>query len=87
MSLDTGRTHQIRVHMAHIGYPVMGDATYSRRPAELWRALSVTRQLLHAYRLTFQHPTRRQEVTVTAPVPTDLTRWLDKESLERISDF
>lgn len=74
--LETGRTHQIRVHMAHLGHPVAGDTTYGKHPAPYWQALGITRQLLHAYRLTFRHPATGREVTVTAPPPADMTPWL-----------
>jgi len=76
VSLDTGRTHQIRVHMAHLGYPVMGDATYGNRPPAFWHAMGVTRQLLHAHRLTFHHPVTRQPITVSAPIPDDMVQWI-----------
>ena len=85
VSLDTGRTHQIRVHMAHVGHPVIGDLTYGRRTATFWQSLGVGRQLLHAYRLTFQHPVTRRAVTASAPVPDDMTPWVSPETLERLS--
>ena len=70
---ETGRTHQIRVHLAGIGYPVVGDVTYGRR-SEL-----VTRQFLHAYRLTLSLPATGERVSFTAPIPIDL-----KDALERL---
>jgi len=76
VSLETGRTHQIRVHMAHLGHPVVGDSTYGKRSADYWRALGVARQLLHAFRLSFQHPVNSRPLTVSAPIPDDMTRWL-----------
>ena len=85
VSLDTGRTHQIRVHMAHLGYPIMGDTTYGRRLAPFWRPLGITRQLLHAYRLSFRHPETGRQLTVTAPLPEDVARWLDRGTLEHLS--
>ena len=75
LSLETGRTHQIRVHMAHLGHPVAGDLTYGKRPAAFWQALGITRQLLHAYHLSFQHPVTKRPVEVSAPLPDDLARW------------
>ena len=62
----TGRTHQIRVHLASIGHPVVGDAVYGR-PSKL-----VTRQFLHAWRLGFRHPIDGRELSFEAPLPADL---------------
>ena len=76
VALDTGRTHQIRVHMAHVGHPVVGDLTYGRRTASFWQSMGVDRQLLHAYHLMFQHPVTRRAVTASAPVPDDMTPWV-----------
>ncbi len=66
-TLETGRTHQIRVHMAHIGHPLVGDATYGGAPAH-----GLERQALHAYRLAFVHPFTQQALDWRAPVPADL---------------
>ena len=74
--LETGRTHQVRVHLAHVGHPVLGDATYGRRSASSWAALGVTRQLLHAYELSFRHPSTGAWMTFTAPLPPDMAGWL-----------
>jgi 23S rRNA pseudouridine1911/1915/1917 synthase len=76
VSLETGRTHQIRVHMAHLGYPVFGDPTYGAHPPAFWRSHGVTRQLLHAHRLAFQHPATGRPLTLTAPTPADFAPWL-----------
>ena len=84
VSLETGRTHQIRVHMAHLGHPVVGDTTYGRYPRAYWETMGVTRQLLHAYRLEFQHPVTGAPVAVTAPVPQDMTRWIPPEEVKRL---
>jgi 23S rRNA pseudouridine1911/1915/1917 synthase len=65
--LETGRTHQIRVHFLAIGHPVAGDPTYGRRDA-----LGLGRQFLHSHRLTFEHPVTGEEVDVEAPLPADL---------------
>jgi 23S rRNA pseudouridine1911/1915/1917 synthase len=83
--LETGRTHQIRVHMAHVGYPVVGDPAYGGRrrlPAgatpELVQALQTfPRQALHAARLTLTHPKSGKRVTYDAPLPADLAGLLD----------
>ncbi len=76
LALETGRTHQIRVHMAHVGHPVAADLTYGRRPPVFWQALGLTRQALHAWKLKFTHPATRRPVELTAPVPDELKRWL-----------
>jgi 23S rRNA pseudouridine1911/1915/1917 synthase len=81
VSLETGRTHQIRVHMAHLGHPVVGDAVYGRRPASFWQQQGVRRQLLHAYQLTFYHPVTKQPLTLQAPAPPDLARWCEPDLL------
>ncbi len=60
----TGRTHQIRVHMKHIGHPVCGDPIYGAA-----RGIPVPRLMLHAYSLSFTHPTTGERMTFTAPLP------------------
>jgi 23S rRNA pseudouridine1911/1915/1917 synthase len=71
-SLETGRTHQIRVHMAHIGHSLVADELYGGAPAA-----QLKRQALHAYRLAFQHPATGQMLEFHASLPTDLVRALD----------
>jgi 23S rRNA pseudouridine1911/1915/1917 synthase len=68
LGLETGRTHQIRVHLAHIGHPVIGDQTYGGRREHRARA---ERQMLHAWRLGFRHPRTGAWLEFTAPVPED----------------
>jgi len=65
--LETGRTHQIRVHLAAIGLPVAGDRVYGRA-----RELELERQFLHAARLAFTHPVTGERVDVESPLPSDL---------------
>lgn len=73
--LETGRTHQIRVHMAAIGHPCVGDLTYGANPA-LARRTGLTRQWLHAVSLSFTHPRSGKVVTFTSPYPPDLNQAL-----------
>lgn len=70
--LETGRTHQIRVHARHLGHPVAGDPLYGRRGE-----LGLTRQFLHAWRLSFAHPATGQPLEFTSPLPQDLQQVLD----------
>jgi RluA family pseudouridine synthase len=67
VELETGRTHQIRVHLAHLGYPLLGDVQYGA-PARA----DLPRQALHAARLTFQHPVSHRLIEVESPLPADL---------------
>lgn len=75
--LDTGRTHQIRVHLTHIGFPLAGDDKYGDFA---WnRTLmkqGLKRMFLHAHRLRFAHPATGEEVTVASPLPPDLARFV-----------
>jgi 23S rRNA pseudouridine1911/1915/1917 synthase len=78
--LETGRTHQIRVHLAAIGHPVLGDDRYAKgTPALLgeWRPLAGDRPFLHAHRLAFVHPGTGHRVGFDAPLPADLAEVLD----------
>lgn len=65
IKIETGRTHQIRVHMAEIGYPVVGDAVYSNGKNEF----GIEGQMLHAYKLEFMHPITNKHMELTAPLP------------------
>jgi 23S rRNA pseudouridine1911/1915/1917 synthase len=76
ISLETGRTHQIRVHMAALRHPCVGDLTYGADPT-LARRLGLTRQWLHAVRLGFEHPVSGQRVDITSDYPPDLAHALD----------
>lgn len=75
--LETGRTHQIRVHMAYIGHPILGDTVYGHKKSELGQ----TSQCLHAGALCFRHPRDGRPVMVFAPLPAYFTDVLEK--LER----
>ncbi|HWD85822.1 MAG TPA: RluA family pseudouridine synthase [Solirubrobacteraceae bacterium] len=72
VALETGRTHQIRVHMAAIGHPVTGDRVYGGS-----LRFGLERQFLHAARLTFPHPVTGETVDVESPLPEDLARALE----------
>lgn len=75
--LDTGRTHQIRVHMAHIGHSLVGDPVYGRPPRNVApELLNFPRQALHAHRLALQHPVSRQECAWKSELPDDMARLL-----------
>ncbi len=71
--LETGRTHQIRVHMTHIGHPLVGDPVYGPRRA----ALSFSRQALHAWRLGLEHPVSGEAMQWEAPLPQDMQDLLE----------
>lgn len=64
--LETGRTHQIRVHFSHIGHPILGDTLYGS-PSEL-----INRQALHSYKLTFIHPVTKKVLSLEVPLPNDI---------------
>jgi 23S rRNA pseudouridine955/2504/2580 synthase len=77
--LVTGRTHQIRVHLAHIKHPVLGDDKYG--DFELNKALrkkGLKRMFLHAAKLTFEHPVTRQAIQLESPLPPDLKKFWEK---------
>ncbi len=72
--LETGRTHQIRVHLAHIGHPILGDTVYgAKKPVP-----GLTGQCLHAVGLRFLHPRTGEPVELTCPLPEEFVRMLDK---------
>jgi 23S rRNA pseudouridine1911/1915/1917 synthase len=76
IGLETGRTHQIRVHMAAIRHPCVGDLTYGADPV-LAERLGLTRQWLHARELAFEHPATRARLRIVSPYPADLQHALD----------
>lgn len=75
-ALHTGRTHQIRVHMAQLGHPLVADALYGGS-----NVVGMTRQALHAFRLAFQHPITRADLVWTCPVPADFQAALQTAGL------
>lgn len=82
LQLDTGRTHQIRVHMAAIGHPLLGDFLYNESNRML------TRQALHAIECTFYHPITGEYMKITAPIPKDMTMLMPHlpEQTNRLCD-
>jgi 23S rRNA pseudouridine1911/1915/1917 synthase len=84
--LETGRTHQIRVHLASIGHPLIGDPSYGRRPAapaarsgvaDIGGLVAFPRQALHAWRLGLIHPATHKAMSWESPLPDDFSRLLD----------
>ena len=74
VDIETGRTHQIRVHMKYMGYPILGDAVYGRPDSE-------RRQMLHAYKLEFLHPITKEKMEIIAELPDDFKKALIKNNL------
>ena len=74
LDLKTGRTHQIRVHLSHVGHPVVGDKTYSKK----MDMTGAARQLLHASKLAFLHPATGRQMEFSADVPEDMKQVLEK---------
>jgi len=72
--LITGRTHQIRVHLASRGWPIVGDASYGQTDA------AMTRQALHSWRVSLPHPITRREIATEAPVPEDISRLIQAQN-------
>ncbi len=71
--LDTGRTHQIRVHLSHLKHPIVGDSTYGASD----KILKAPRPMLHAYSLSFDHPRTASRLSFKAEIPADMQRLLD----------
>ena len=74
--IETGRTHQIRVHMASLGCPVIGDATYGKSALDKRLVPVPARQMLHAWRLVLWHPVKNEKIAFEAPVPPDMRPYL-----------
>lgn len=73
LELETGRTHQIRVHMSHINHPLYGDSLYGKEEKDY-----INRQALHAYRLEFPHPRTSEIIKLEAPIPEDIINLIAK---------
>lgn len=73
IGLETGRTHQIRVHMAYLGHPIIGDSLYGSE------SILINRQALHAYRVEFIHPISRQKIIITSNIPKDMSDIIKKQ--------
>jgi 23S rRNA pseudouridine1911/1915/1917 synthase len=74
LTLDTGRQHQIRLHLSHLGHAVLGDRVYGTARA----AAAAPRQMLHAWTLAFPHPMTGARIAVTAPLPDDVARMRER---------
>ncbi|ADY54839.1 pseudouridine synthase, RluA family [Syntrophobotulus glycolicus DSM 8271] len=71
LNLETGRTHQIRVHLAYLGHPILGDRMYGRKSP------LISRQALHAVKISFQHPVKETEICLEAKLPGDFLKCLE----------
>lgn len=75
--IETGRTHQIRVHMASLGRPVIGDAVYGKSALDKRLTPVPQRQMLHAWKLRLWHPCRSEQLSFEAPIPEDMRAYLN----------
>jgi 23S rRNA pseudouridine1911/1915/1917 synthase len=83
VEIKTGRTHQIRVHMAHIGHPVLGDRVYGGTKASKPGELLIARQMLHAESLSLLHPETGHPMTFIAPPPADMVEIIEKLGMRK----
>lgn len=74
LSLETGRTHQIRVHLSHTGHSIVGDSLYGKE-SDL-----ISRQALHAYKVAFFHPTSKKKVEIISELPIDM-KQIEKNNI------
>jgi len=83
--LETGRTHQVRVHAAHAGHAVLGDDRYGDAPTNaLWKGRGLNRLFLHAARLSFPHPVTGATLQIEAPLPMDLKAVLERHDASSV---
>jgi len=85
VGIKTGRTHQIRVHMAHIGHPVLGDRVYGGARVMKYGELDIPRQMLHAETLSLLHPDTGTPLSFTAPPPGDMAAIIEKLRAEKMA--
>ena len=78
LKLETGRTHQIRVHMKYIGYPIYNDPIYTNKKATKFG------QFLHSYTMSFKHPITKKDMYFEAPLPEEFQKFLDKLDQENL---
>lgn len=69
--LETGRTHQIRVHFSYIGHPIIGDTLYGSVSS------NISRQALHAYKVSFVHPIYKKEMNISCDLPQDMKKFFE----------
>jgi len=79
VQIETGRMHQIRIHFAHLGNPILGDKTYGNKSLNGYFAKNygVTRQMLHAWKIEFEHPKRRKKMHLEARLKKDMIDFLE----------
>jgi len=77
VTIETGRTHQIRVHLMSVGHPILGDGRYGGGGEDA-KALGLRRPFLHAYRIAFDHPVTGERIDLEEPLPRDLRRALER---------
>ena len=80
---ETGRTHQIRVHMKYIHHPLLGDYLYAGRKTARADRQSVLRVMLHAWKISFMHPSEPRRVDVVAPIPDDMNTIINKSTNDK----
>jgi 23S rRNA pseudouridine955/2504/2580 synthase len=86
--LKTGRTHQIRVHLAHLGYPIAGDDKYGDFPLnKTLQSAGLKRMFLHAWKMDFPHPAKEERIRLEAPLPEGLAAFLARLSANEEQDY